>query len=121
VALFAGFLLSPRIAQAGCGDYVMIGNRHVPMANSIPDQPTDESSPGKADHSPPHRPCQGPGCSNGAVPPTAPTPVTTDSIDRWVLTTNDTLPNPVSCANVHAEPPHIVTEGFRLSILKPPR
>ncbi len=121
MALFAGFLLSPRIAQAGCGDYVMIGNRHVPMAHSMPDQPTDESSSGRADHSPPYRPCQGPGCSNRPVPPLAPTPVTTDSIDRRATTANDTLPNPVSCANVHAEPPHIVTEGFRLSILKPPR
>ena len=120
-ALFAGFLLSPRIAQAGCGDYVMIGNGHVPMAHSLPDQPSDGSSPGRADHSPPHRPCQEPGCSNGSVPPLAPIPVTTDSIDRWTLIPNDTLPNPVSCSNVLAEPLQIVVDGFRLSILRPPR
>ncbi len=121
MALFAGFLLSPRIAQAGCGDYVTIGNGHVPVAHSMPDRSTDSSSAGRSKHSPPLQPCHGPGCSDGSIPPQVPTPGTTDSIDRWGLTPNDTLPNLVSCSNVLAEPLDIVPYGFRLSILRPPR
>ena len=121
VALFAGFLLSPRASAAGCGDYVRIGDRHAPMAHSMPDQPTHGNSADGADHSRPHRPCQGPGCSNGSVPSQAPAPGTTISIDRWALAPADTFPSPVSCSNVLAEPLQIVTDGFRLSILRPPR
>lgn len=121
MALVAGFLLCPRIAEAGCGDHVSIGSGHGPKARPMPDRPTDGSPADRADHSPPHRPCQGPGCSDGSVPPRAPAPETTDSIDRWALTPGDTLPNPVSCSNVLAEPLHIVTDGFRLIVLRPPR
>lgn len=121
MALFAGFLVSPRVAEAGCGDYVLKGSGHPPMARSMPDQPTDGNSADSADHSPPHRPCHGPGCSNSPIPPQAPVLVTADSIDRWALTPGDALPNPVSCSNVLAEPLHIVTDGSRLSILRPPR
>lgn len=121
VALFAGFLLSPRIALAGCGDSVSIRGGHSPIAHSMPDQRTDRSSADRADHSLPHRPCQGPGCSRGSVPPQAPAPRTTVSIDRWALAPGDTLLSPASCSNVLAEPLHLVTDGFRLSILRPPR
>jgi len=121
VALFAGFLLSPRVSEAGCGDYVQIRGRHATMAHSMPDQPTDRSLDDRADHSPPHRPCQGPGCSDGSVPPQAPTPGPTVSIDRWALAPGDTFLNPVSCSDVLAETLQIVTDGFRLSILRPPR
>lgn len=121
MALVAGLLLSPRVAEAGCGDYVLIGGGHLPMARAMPAQPTDGSSADKADHSPPHRPCQGPGCSDGSIPPQSPTPETTSSLDRWALTPNDTLPNPVPCSNLLAEPRHMVADGFRLSILRPPR
>ena len=127
VAIVAGFLLSPRIAEAGCGDYITIGNGHVPMAQSMPDQSAaDRSSPVRADHnsgnhSLPLRTCHGPNCSNGSVPPLAPTSVTTDSVDRWILTPNDAPPKTVSSPNLLAEPPHVVADGFHLSILRPPR
>jgi hypothetical protein len=121
VALFASFLLSPRIVEAGCGDNVVILDGHMPTAHSMPDQPTDGGSADGADHNPPHRPCQGPGCSDGSVPPQVPTPGTTDPIERWALAPGDTLPNSLSCSNVLAEPLHIATDGFRLSILRPPR
>lgn len=121
MALFAVSLLSPRVSEAGCGDYVQIRGRHAPMAHSMPDQPTRRNLANGADHSPPHRPCQGPGCSNGSVPPQAPTPETTVSLDRWALALGDTFLNPVSCSNVLAEPLPIVPDGFRLSILRPPR
>ena len=121
MALFAGFLLSPCVSEAGCGDHVQIRGRQAPMADWMPDQPTDQNSDGLADYSPPHRPCKGPGCSNGSVPPQAPAPGTTASIDRWALAPGDTFPNLVSCSHVLAEPLQLVTDGFRLSILRPPR
>jgi hypothetical protein len=91
------------------------------MAHSMPDQPTHGRSYDGADHSPSHRPCHVPGCSNGSVPPQAPAPSTTVSIDRWALAPGDTLPTPVSCSHVLAESLPIVTDGFRLNILRPPR
>ena len=121
MAFFAVFLLSPRVCEAGCGDHVQIQDRHAPMAHSMLDQLTDGRSDDGADHSPPHRPCHGPGCSNGSVPLEAPAPRTTVSMDRWALAPGDTLPSPVSCSNVLAESLPIVTDGFRLSILRPPR
>lgn len=121
MALFAGFLMSPRASEAGCGDYVQIRDRHAPMAHSMPDLPTDRSSNDRAAPRPPHRPCRGPGCSNGSIPPQAPTPTTTVSIDRWALALGDTFPNLVSCSNVLPEPLPIVMDGLRLTILRPPR
>jgi hypothetical protein len=121
VALLGGFLLSPRIAQASCGDYVLIGASHVQTAHSMLGQPTDGNSSGRADHSRPYQPCHGPGCSNGSIPPQAPIPTTTDSIERWALTPNDKFPNLTSCSNVLPEPLDNVTDGFRVSILRPPR
>jgi hypothetical protein len=121
VALFAGFLLSPRIAEAGCGDYVSIHGGHVAIAHSMPNQPVNGGAADGADHNKPHRPCQGPGCRDGSIPPQAPTPGTTYSIDRWALAPGDALPNPVSCSNELVEPRRVVTDGFHLSILRPPR
>src|SRR5262249_31353752 len=121
VALFAGLLMSPRTSQAACGDYVWIGGRHIEMVHSIPDGsnqdgPPDGSSDNAPAHGSRHRPCHGPGCSDGSFPPQAPAPVTRVSMDRWGLALVDTLPNLASCSNVLAEPLDIVTDGFRLSI-----
>lgn len=120
-ALCAGFLLLPGSAEASCGDYVLIGNSHAPMARSSPDRPTDGSPPDRADHGFPHRQCHGPGCSNGSVPPTAPSRGATESIERWAHTPAETLPNPVSSPNALGEPIYIPAPGFHLSILRPPR
>ena len=121
LALFAGFLLSPRVCEAGCGDSVQIHNPNAPMTHSLPDPLTHKRSADRADHRLPHRPCQGPGCSNSSVPPPTPATGTTVSIDRWVLAPGDTFPNPVTCSNVLVQPVPFVTDGFRLSILRPPR
>jgi hypothetical protein len=121
VALSAGCLLNPAIARASCGDYVMIGTGQVPLAHSKPFQPTDEHSAESSNHRLPHCPCRGPGCSNGPASPLTPIPPSTDSDDRWPVIANDSLPNPVSNSNVFAEPLHIVIDGFRSSILRPPR
>jgi hypothetical protein len=122
VALCAGVLLSPRPSEAGCGDYVRIGRRPVSMVHSMPDQAsTDITSDDAADHGAPRRPCQGPGCSDSSFPPQAPVPGVVVSIDQWAMAPGDTLPKFVSCDNMLAEPFDLVADGFRLSILRPPR
>ncbi len=121
VAILTGFALSPRVAQASCGDYVWVGGRHAPLADSMPDKSTDASSPGQTNYHPPHEPCHGPGCSNRSFPTPAPNSVTIDSIERWALTASDALPYLVSCSSLLLEPPCIGTDGFRLSILRPPK
>lgn len=119
MALCAGVLLTPRPSEAGCGDYVWIHGRPVPVVHSMPDQPA--TTDGTSDHGLPQRRCQGPGCSDGSFPPQAPAPGVVVSIDRWAMAPGDTLPRIVCCDNLPAEPSDLVENGFRLSILRPPR
>jgi len=120
-AILAASLLTPQIATAGCGDYLVIRGSHAPIGHSIPDQPTLERPAGTTDHNPPHQPCQGPSCRGGSLPPQAPAPGTTHSMDHWALTSSETLPHSVSCSNLLAESLQITSDGFCLSILRPPR
>lgn len=128
MAVFASLVLSPRASEAGCGDYVWIRGRTVPTLHSMTDQPTpgqptngDGSSDDAAEHGSPHRPCHGPGCSDGSIPAEAPVRGVVVSIDRWAMAPGDTLPDCVCCNNMLAEPFDFVADGFRLSILRPPR
>ena len=123
VAVCASVLLSPSVSEAGCGDYVQIRGGLAPMAHSMPDQPTDaDGEPGgTAGHGSPHCPCQGPNCSDRSVPLQLPVAGAVVSIDRAVLTPGDALPNFVCCGNTLAQPFDLAADGFRLSILRPPR
>jgi hypothetical protein len=123
VALWAGVLLSPRPTEAGCGDYVWIRGQPAAMAHSMPGQ---AASPGgtsndAAEHGAPHRPCQGPGCSDGSFPPQAPAPGVVVSIDRWAMAPGEMLPESSCCSTLLAESCDLVAIEFRLSILRPPR
>lgn len=122
-ALLAGALLSPRTSDAGCGDYVWIQGRPVRMAHSTQQLPTTGtgSSNNAAGAGSTGRPCQGPGCSDDSFPPQVPAPVIVVSIDRWAMTAIDPLPILVSCAKTLADRFDVVVDGFRLSILRPPR
>lgn len=121
MAFLTGFLLSPRVCKAGCGDPVLIHGHQASMTHSMPDPLSDANADDRAAPSLPHRPCRGPGCSNRSIPPQAPAPGSGVSIDRWALAPGDFFLNPVSCSRVLAEPLQIVTDGFRLGILRPPR
>lgn len=128
MAVCAGLLLTPRASEAACGDYVAVRGRFVPMVHSLPDQLTpdqptngDGSSQDTTEHGAPRRPCQGPNCSNGSFPEQAPAPGVVVSVDRWAVAASDTLPSVVCCDNLLAEPVDFVVDGFRLSILRPPR
>ncbi|MGE5193307.1 MAG: hypothetical protein ACM3U2_12500 [Deltaproteobacteria bacterium] len=114
LVLLASALLSPSSADASCGDYVMIGRRHVGghAAQAIGGHETPTpASPG----------CHGPMCSNNSIPPAAPAPKIEVAVERWavpgspaldVLPIRDVLP-----ADVHVSP----CAGFGLGILRPPR
>ena len=123
MAVVAGLLLSPRASEAGCGDYVWVRGQFVPMTHYLPDQPasTEGSPADSANHGAPQRPCRGPGCSDGSAPPEAPVPGVVVSLDRWAMAPGDTLSILVCCDNLLAEPVDLVTDGFRSSILRPPR
>jgi hypothetical protein len=123
VAVVAGLLLVPRASDASCGDYLQVHGRIIAMDHSTPDQPTsrDGAADDAADRGSHRRPCHGPGCSNGSIPPEAPVPVVIVSIDRWAMAPGHAAPEIESCCTMLAEPFGFVPDGFRLSILRPPR
>ncbi len=121
VAVCASLLLSPNSSEAGCGDYVRVHGGIAPMGHSMAERPASTESDDAADYGLPHCPCQGPNCSNGSVPPESPGPGVVVSIDRWALAPGDKLLNFVCCGNMLAEPFDLMADGFRLSLLRPPR
>lgn len=123
LTVVAGCFLVPRASHASCGDYLQVRGAAVPMVHYTPDQSSssDVISDFAADHGSPNPPCQGPGCSNGSIPQQAPVPRVVVSIDRWAVAPGDTAPEVDCCATLLAEPFGVVPDGFRLSILRPPR
>jgi hypothetical protein len=65
MALLAAFVFAPGKAKAECGDYVMVGERHVSTANHASAQ-----FPPNSKHVP--CPCRGPNCSQLPRVPFAP-------------------------------------------------
>ena len=127
VAVVTNFLLTPGVCEAACGDYVQARGHTAGMLHSMSGQPAsmdgssvDGTSVDGADHSAP-RPCQGPACSNRSFPPQAPAPSVVTSVERWAQARADVLPNSVCRYNRLAEPVDLVVDGFRSSILRPPR
>jgi hypothetical protein len=114
LVLLASALLFPSRAEASCGDYVMIGGRHV-GGHAV------QAIGGHETPSPATPGCHGPMCSNNSLPPAAPAPKIEVTVERWavpgsaaldVLPIRDVLP-----ANAHVSP----CDGFGLGILRPPR
>lgn len=123
VVILASLLLVPRASQAACGDYVQVSGRTALMHDSMENQSTtrDGSMDETKSHHAPRLPCHGPGCSNRSLPPAVPVPNVVVSFERWAVASGDTPPDSVSCNSMLAEPVDIVEDGFRLSILRPPR
>lgn len=123
MAVFASLLLTPRASEAACGDYVLVSSHAAEMNHAMPhrESMTKESLVDRVDHDKAGRPCHGPNCSNGRFPPLAPVPTVVVSIERWALASTVTLPRCDSCYNLLAEPVDLIVDGFRLSILRPPR
>ena len=118
-AVFTSFLLIPRAANAACGDYLHVNGRSPETIHSISAPAADSND--SENNGGPHRPCHGPGCSNGSFPPPVPVPSVIVSIERWAVATADIVPTHVSSNNALAGPSDPIVEGFRLSILRPPR
>jgi hypothetical protein len=77
-AVLAVLIMSPRAAQATCGDYVSTG--HAPAAHSVM---SDNSMPQPAAP----KPCRGPFCSQSPAPLAPSTPVPASSSTEWGMTT----------------------------------
>lgn len=122
VAVFASLLLTPRAAEATCGDYLRVGGGSVMQVHSMPNQPisTSGSLDFAADPAVPHRPCHGPSCSGGSFPPPAPATSVVVSIERWALAPADPAPSFVCSDYLLAVPFDLVVDGSALSILRPP-
>ena len=133
VALCAGVLLSPRPSEAGCGDYVWIRGRPVPMVHSMP---TADESDGTADDGT----VDDGSCGRRGRPRLASSTLSGSGLFgrlisatgagpwRRRLTSIDGPWHPatrfqtlICCDNMLAEPFDLVADGFRLSILRPPR
>lgn len=121
--VFAIFLLTPRASEAACGDYLHHADHSAAMVHFLPDglTRTDHHSDDLAKQGAPHRRCQGPNCSGRSFPPPAPPPSVDDLNERWALASVETNPNMVCNNDRLAEPDQRVADGFRLSILRPPR
>ncbi len=112
LVLLASAAFAPRPAEASCGDYVMVGRRH---AGHAPD----------ADRLKPHAPavprCHGPMCSDNSTPPAAPTPKIGITIEHGANSGGTRLAvldrSEVLIGDARVFP----SDGFELSILRPPR
>lgn len=123
-AVVASWLLIPRAAEASCGDYVQFRGPGAPQVRAMPGWLTGvEGSKHTSDHGAPYRPCQGPNCSGGSFPPPqAPAPtVVVVTIKRCALASMDSIPSAAGSFGTLAEPSDLVLDGFRSSILRPPR
>jgi hypothetical protein len=122
LALLAAVALAPSRAEASCGDYVMIGSRHarhsLPVAAGRTHDADDAAgqTPGRQV---PH--CHRPMCSNGSIPPAAPSPGIEMTIERWALPASTALTIPPDRKVSLAEARVFACDGFGLSILRPPR
>src|SRR5947209_5938746 len=83
LTLLTGGLLAPGVAHAGCGDYVVMGSHPAHQTTSpAPRQgPTTAASP--TPDRPGPKPCSGPACSRGSLPPAEPAPLPPPRGDQW--------------------------------------
>lgn len=131
VAGLAAIALCPDSADAACGDYVMVRGRlpssHGAMQGSLSrashhseipavSESGGESSPGKRVPT-----CRGTHCSDGSIPPVAPTPKLQSTLERWACSLSSELADPIQSSSFFSEPDVVLTQGTGLSILRPPR
>jgi hypothetical protein len=86
LALLAGVVLAPAVARAECGDYVHMAGKSAPTAAALADPgKTDFTAADQhqAEPNQPRRPCRGPLCSQGRLPPLAPPASVTVPHEQW--------------------------------------
>ena len=124
IAVFAGVLLAPRTSEAGCGNYVEVNG--LPTASAHISRVQSAMKDGAANHASNgnsrHHPCQGPSCSGGSYPPLEPVSITVVSTDRWAVVDSDAnVALTETFRHLLAETADSGPDGFRSSILRPPR
>ncbi len=77
LALFA----CPSNARAGCGDYVLLGQKPAGQALTMPEKHLPH--PSRSDHK---FPCSGPHCSRGSQSPLQPVTTISSTVEHWALT-----------------------------------
>lgn len=123
LAIFASLLLTPRTSEATCGDY-LTGNGH---SGSMRHVMTDELAVAHdgifqlLHQRGPRPPCHGPGCSQHSLPRQMQVPMIVVSLEQWALVFAVNSPTVVASENLPADRPEFVGDGYRLSILRPPR
>lgn len=134
LALVVGLLLVPSSVDAGCGDYVLVGNprNHVSgsqhfhgmtagSARRTDDHSFSELLLDKEHSRPLQSPCHGPNCSDRSGSPAIPVPQINPSIERWAYSFSVQLCSFLSSSPLLAESRVCITENCGLSILRPPR
>lgn len=119
LVLLAGVLLSPRSAEAACGDYVWVGGR---APHAMAGQATESAPSPDVDSTAPKVPrCMGPRCSNRSVPPAAPAPSIKITIERWACVDVVLSGHASGSTRLSHDLGDRPADGFARSILRPPR
>jgi hypothetical protein len=131
LVLFVGLLLVPTSVDAGCGDYVLVGNLRHHAGSSQHSQGMNargadahsfsELLLDKENSRPLQSRCHGPNCSDRSSAPAVPVPQVNPSVDRWAYSVNAQICSVLSCSPLLAESLVCVTDNCGLSILRPPR
>lgn len=131
LALFVGLLLVPTSVDAGCGDYVLIGNIRHHAGNRQHSQGMNAHNAGghsfsellldRENSRPLQSRCHGPNCSDRSSTPAIPVPQVNPTVDRWACSVSVRICNLFSSSPLLAESRFCITENCGLSILRPPR
>ena len=123
LVLLASAVLAPSRVEASCGDYVMVGGRHIGhhadsnMAGH--GSPANHTASGGQDPAVPR--CHGPMCSNHSFPPVFPAPKIEVAVERWAIPVGTALTMLPASQGLPSAPCAIACDGCGLSILRPPR
>lgn len=128
VVVLLACLAAPRAAQAGCGDYVLIGGRHRPIRHLAPTAASDSAdlqngglSRDADERTPARAPCHGPGCSQRSLPPAAPASEIQLPVERWAIGRAGQAPPSLSISRLLVSRSELPADGFVPTILRPPR
>jgi len=78
--LLLGLFACPSTARAGCGDYVLLGQKPAGQAMTMPEKHLPH--PSRSDHK---FPCSGPHCSRGSQSPLQPVTTISSTVEHWAL------------------------------------
>ena len=117
LALLASLVVCPSMASAGCGDYVIRGQKSASEPMSMPEDKHSHSQPSNE-----HKfPCSGPNCSRGSDVPSAPAPTVSSPTDHWALAQSTLTPTEREPAEPVPSIGPVHSYRNELSVYHPPR